>query len=102
MATLRTVRLGHYIDYGSNDFLGAGAMAVISGWILFFYTTFCGLTPVEAAIIFSTARLLDAFASPLIGFISDRLHHTSIGRRFGRRRFFVLLAVPLLPSFALM
>lgn len=100
--TSRPVRLGHYIAYGSNDFLGAGAMAVISGWILFFYTTFCGLTPVQAATIFATARLLDAFASPLIGFISDHLHRTRIGRRFGRRRFFLLLAVPLLPSFALM
>jgi oligogalacturonide transporter len=98
----RTVRFGHYLAYGSNDFLGAGAMAVISGWILFFYTTFCGLTAVQAATIFATARLLDAIASPLIGFISDHLHRTRVGRRFGRRRFFLLLAVPLLPSFALM
>jgi oligogalacturonide transporter len=101
MAT-RPVRLGHYLAYGSNDFLGAGAMAVISGWILFFYTTFCDLTPVQAATIFAVARLLDAVASPLIGFISDHFHRTRAGRRFGRRRFFVLLAVPLLPSFALM
>jgi oligogalacturonide transporter len=98
----RQVRLGHYLAYGSNDFLGAGAMAVISGWILFFYTTFCGLTPVQAAAIFAIARLLDAVASPLIGYVSDHFHRTRLGRRFGRRRFFVLLAVPLLPSFALM
>ncbi len=101
MAT-RPVRLGHYLAYGSNDFLGAGAMAVISGWILFFYTNFCGLTPVQAATIFAVARLLDAIASPLIGYVSDHLHRTRAGRRFGRRRFFILLAVPLLPSFALM
>ncbi len=101
MAT-RTVRFGHYLAYGSNDFLGAGAMAVISGWILFFYTTFCGLTAVQAAAIFAIARLFDAVASPLIGFLSDHFHRTAIGRRFGRRRFFILLAVPLLPSFSLM
>ena len=35
---------GHYLAYGSNDFLGAGAMSIIGFWILFFYTTFCGLT----------------------------------------------------------
>ncbi len=98
----RQVRFGHYLAYGSNDLLGAGAMAVISGWILFFYTTFCGLTPVQAAAIFAIARLLDAVASPLIGYVSDRFHRTRPGRRFGRRRFFVLLGVPLLPSFALM
>ncbi len=96
------VRFGHYLAYGSNDFLGAGAMAVISGWILFFYTTFCGLTAVQAAAIFAIARLFDAVASPLIGYLSDHFHRTAAGRRFGRRRFFILLAVPLLPSFALM
>jgi oligogalacturonide transporter len=100
--TTRTVRFGHYLAYGSNDFLGAGAMSVISGWILFFYTTFCGLTAVQAATIFAVARLLDAVASPLIGYVSDHFHRTQLGRRFGRRRFFVLLAIPLLPSFALM
>jgi len=100
--TARTVRFGHYLAYGSNDFLGAGAMAVISGWILFFYTTFCGLTAVQAAAIFAIARMFDAVASPLIGYLSDHFHRTNAGRRFGRRRFFILLAVPLLPSFALM
>ncbi|HEY0684630.1 MAG TPA: MFS transporter [Steroidobacter sp.] len=100
--TTRTVRFGHYLAYGSNDFLGAGAMAVISGWILFFYTTFCGLSAVQAAAIFAIARLFDAVASPLIGYFSDHFHRTAAGRRFGRRRFFILLAVPLLPSFSLM
>src|SRR5262245_19143156 len=99
---LRQVRLHNYLAYGSNDFLGAGAMAVISGWILYFYTTFCGLTPVQATVIFSVARLFDAVASPLIGYISDHFHRTRLGQRFGRRRFSVLLAIPLLPSLALM
>jgi oligogalacturonide transporter len=98
----REIKFGNYLAYGSNDFLGAGAMAVISGFLLYFYTTFCGLTPVQAASIFAIARLLDAIASPLIGYISDHFHHTWLGRKFGRRRFFILLAVPLLPSFALM
>src|SRR5688500_4399895 len=101
MAT-RPVHLRHYIAYGSNDFLGAGAMAVLSGWILYFYTTFCGLTPVQATAIFAIARIIDAVASPLIGFASDHFYRTWLGRRFGRRRFFILVAIPLLPSFALM
>ncbi len=98
----RQVRTGHYIAYGSNDFLGAGAMSIIGVWILFFYTTFCGLTAAQAGIIFVVARLLDAFFSPVIGYISDHFHHTRLGQKFGRRRFFILLAIPLLPSFALM
>jgi oligogalacturonide transporter len=98
----RPVRLGHYIAYGANDFLGAGAMSIIGVWILFFYTTFCGLTAAEAGIIFVVARLLDAFFSPVIGYISDHFHHSWLGKKFGRRRFFILLSVPLVPSFALM
>jgi oligogalacturonide transporter len=98
----RPVRLGNYIAYGANDFLGAGAMSIIGLWVAFFYTTYCGLTVAEAGLIVVAARLLDAFFSPLIGYISDHFHHTWLGKKFGRRRFFILLSIPLLPSFALM
>lgn len=98
----RPVRLVNYLAYGANDVLGAGAMAVISAWVLVFYTQFCGLTAGQAALIFATARILDAFASPMIGHLSDHFGDTVLGRRFGRRRFFILAAIPLLPSFALM
>lgn len=98
----RPVRLVNFLAYGGNDVLGAGSMAVISAWVLVFYTQFCGLTAGEAALIFATARILDAFASPIIGHVSDRFGSTRLGKRFGRRRFFILAAIPLLPSFALM
>lgn len=98
----REIKPRNYVAYGLCDVLGAGSMAVISGWLIFFYTTFCGLSAVEAASIFAIARILDAVASPLIGHISDNLSKTRIGRRFGRRRFFLLAAIPLLPSFAFM
>ena len=45
----RPVRLHNYLAYGSNDVLGAGSMAVISGWVLIFYTQFCGLSAGQAA-----------------------------------------------------
>ena len=96
----RQVRLGNYIAYGSNDFLGAGAMSIIGLWVAFFYTTYCGLTVAQAGLIVVAARLLDAFFSPLIGYVSDHFHHTRLGRKFGRRRFFILLAIPLLPLLA--
>ncbi|WP_033922001.1 MFS transporter [Sphingomonas sp. 37zxx] len=101
-ASGRPVRLINYIAYGSNDVLGAGSMAVISGWVLIFYTQFCGLSAGQAALIFAVARILDAIASPLIGYVSDHFGDTALGRRFGRRRFFIIAAIPLLPSFALM
>lgn len=98
----RPVKTINYIAYGANDVLGAGSMAVISGWVLFFYTTFCGLDAWQAGLIFLVARVLDAVASPVIGHISDNMGDTPIGRRFGRRRFFILAAIPLVPSFAIM
>jgi oligogalacturonide transporter len=98
----RPVRFINYLAYGSNDFLGAGSMAVISGWVLIFYTQVCGLSAGEAASIFGIARLLDAFTSPLVGHLSDHFGDTRLGRRFGRRRFFILAAIPLMPAFALM
>ncbi|MFL6579004.1 MAG: MFS transporter [Povalibacter sp.] len=101
-APARRVHFGHYLAYGSNDVLGAGVMFVMSAWTLYFFTTFCGLTASEAGLIFISARLLDAFFSPVIGYVSDRFHRTKLGARFGRRRFFILLSIPLLPSFALM
>src|SRR5262245_33931047 len=98
----RTIRPINYLAYGSGDVMGAGATAVMSTWIVYFYTTFCGLDPVQAAGIFAIARIIDAVWSPLIGHISDNLAGTWIGRVFGRRRFFVLIGIPLLPSFAAM
>ena len=101
-AGTRPVRWYTYAAYGSNDVLGAGSMAVISTWVLLFYTSFCGLSAAQATIIFGVARVLDAVASPLIGYTSDNLGRSWLGRKFGRRRFFILAAIPLLPSFAIM
>ncbi len=100
--TPRAIRPINYRAYGANDLLGAGAMAVLSGWILYFYTTFCGLSAVQATSIFAVARVIDAVASPTIGHLSDNFSATRLGRRFGRRRFFLLISIPLVASFALL
>jgi len=89
------LRFINYFSYGMTDFIGAGAFALTGAWLLYFYTTFCGLTPIEASSIFALARIVDAVASPTMGFITDNFHKTALGRRFGRRRFFLLAAIPL-------
>lgn len=47
----RKIGLANYFAYGSGDFLGAGTTALTAAWLLYFYTTFCGLTPIEATFI---------------------------------------------------
>lgn len=69
---------------------------------MYFYTTFCGLTPIEATFIFAAARVLDAVVSPLMGFLTDNFGTTWLGKRFGRRKFFILLGIPCVFSYSLM
>ncbi|WP_184718786.1 MFS transporter [Caulobacter sp.] len=97
----RTPTWINYWGWGSGDMLGAGAQAVITGWLAYFFITFCGLSPVEAGLILGLPRLLEAITCPLIGYISDNLRHTWIGRKIGRRKVFLIATIPLLPAFAL-
>ncbi len=100
--TGRTISLKHTLSYGSANLLGSGALAIASAWLLYFYTTFCGLTVVEAATIFAVANIVDALSNPIIGYISDNFYNTRLGRRFGRRRFFILLGIPAVLLYPLM
>ncbi|MDM4765227.1 MFS transporter [Pelomonas sp. SE-A7] len=100
----KRVRIPSWVNYwgwGSGDMLGAGAQAVITGWLFYFFTTFCGLSAVESGLILGLPRLLEAITCPLIGYVSDNLRHTWIGHKIGRRKLFLLITIPLLPSFAL-
>nr|VUD31158.1 Rhamnogalacturonide transporter RhiT [Raoultella sp. NCTC 9187] len=91
----RKIGLANYLAYGSGDFLGAGTTALTAAWLLYFYTTFCGLSPIQATLIFATARVLDAVISPLMGFLTDNFGTTRLGKRFGRRKFFIPAGYPL-------
>lgn len=97
----RQPRWYNYWGWGSGDMLGAGAQAVVTGWLFYFFTTFCKLSAVEAGLILGLPRLIEAVTCPLIGYVSDNLRHTWIGRKVGRRKIFLMLTIPLLPSFVL-
>lgn len=89
------------IGYGLVDLMGGGAFTIIGAFLLFFYTTFCGLTPIEGASIVAIARFVDAIASLFIGSISDNFYKTKLGQMFGRRRFFLLIGAPLMAIYVL-
>lgn len=80
--------------YSSINFLGSGAQFLISAWLMYFYTTVCNISAVQAGLIFTVARLLDAIANPIMGFISDNFGKTRLGKKFGRRKFFILAGIP--------
>ena len=90
------------IGYGITDIMGGGAFTVIGAWLLFFYTTFVGLSPVEAASIVAIARIVDAIVSLFMGSFTDHFYKTYLGKKFGRRRFFLLIGAPLMLVYALL
>jgi len=98
----RAVTLGHQLAYGGGNLLGSGALAISGAWLLYFYTTFCGLTLLEASFIFSVASVIDAISNPVMGYLTDNFGNTWLGKRFGRRRFFVLIGAPLMIFYPLL
>jgi len=96
----RVIKLHNYICYGLADVIGSGALTMVSVWLLFFLTTFCGLSPLEAGSIFAVARIVDVVMCPVMGYITDNFHKTRLGRKFGRRRFFLLLSIPLVSVYS--
>ncbi len=92
----RKVTWRNIFGYGAADLFGNGAMTVASTWMLFFYTSFGGLSPVLGGTILAIARVADSFISPLMGYMTDHFGATKLGRKFGRRRFFLLISIPLM------
>ncbi|GGH82477.1 oligogalacturonide transporter [Pullulanibacillus pueri] len=98
----KNITLRTSIGYGLTDMVGGGAFTIIGAWLLFFYTTFCDLTPVEAGSIIAIARIVDAVASLSMGSLSDHFFKNKLGRKFGRRRFFILIGSPLMLVYILL
>lgn len=98
----RKVSIPVSIGYGMTDIMGGGAFTVIGAWLLFFYTTFVGLSPIEAASIVAVARIVDAVVSLFMGSFTDHFYKNYLGKKFGRRRFFLLIGAPLMLVYILL
>ncbi|ULO08790.1 MFS transporter [Paenibacillus sp. 19GGS1-52] len=90
------------IGYGLTDLMGGGAFTIIGAWLLFYYTTFVGMSPVKAASIVAIARIVDAIVSLFMGTITDHFYKTKLGKKFGRRKFFLLIGSPLMLMYSLL
>lgn len=88
--------------YGCGNLLGSGPLAITSAWLLIYLTTVCKIEPVAAATVVGLPTLFDVILNPVMGFVTDNFYKTAIGRKFGRRRFFILLGIPLMLLYPLM
>lgn len=60
------------------------------------------MSPVEAASIVAIARIVDAVVSLFMGSFTDHFYKNPLGKRFGRRRFFLLAGAPLMLVYILL
>lgn len=84
------------LGFGMGGMLNSGALTFTHSYMVLFLSTECGLSAGEAALISSFAIYLNAILCPLMGFVADNFYATKIGRIFGRRRFWILLAIPMM------
>lgn len=88
------IGIGRSIGFGVFSFFSISMQGLVGAWLLFFYTTFCGLSAGQGATIFLIGRVADAIASLFMGNISDNIYKYRLGRKFGRRHIFLLVAMP--------
>ncbi|MFT8459909.1 MAG: MFS transporter [Liquorilactobacillus ghanensis] len=97
--TPKKINIWRSLGFGIGDFVGGGGQTIIGAWMLFFYTTYCNMTAVQGALILSIARIVDAIVSLMMGTVTDNFYRFKLGRKFGRRHFFILISAPLLLVF---
>lgn len=83
--------------YGCGDLFAGITGTTLGIWIFYFYTTVVGLSPIEAGSILAIARIWDGITDPTMGYITDNTRS-----RWGRRRVYFLIGIPLTLSFGLL
>ncbi|MGB9789447.1 MAG: MFS transporter [Thermotoga caldifontis] len=79
------------IGYGIGDLYGGGAFIIIGTYYLYFLTDVMRINPALAGTVIMMSKIWDAITDPIMGVISDRTR-----TRFGRRRFYFLIGIPLI------
>ncbi len=92
----RPITLARSVGFGVLDLMGGGWNTIISGLMLYFFTTYGDVSAVQAGTILFVARIVDAVASLVIGPLTDGFYRTRLGKKYGRRHFFLLVGAPVL------
>ncbi|MDR3128319.1 MAG: MFS transporter [Bifidobacteriaceae bacterium] len=101
--TPKKINMARCIGFAMVDMNGGAWGTLVGTYLMFFLTTFAGLTAGETGIMLATGKILDIFVCMFIGSLSDNLFKTKLGRRFGRRHlllfagaFIILVFFPML------
>ena len=89
------ITLGNALGYAMGDIYGGGGPTLAGTYLAVFWTHFCGFDISTAQGIIGGAAVVSAVCAILFGLLSERFYLYRLGRRFGRRRFFIMLCSPL-------
>ncbi|WP_165777326.1 MFS transporter [Bifidobacterium primatium] len=89
------ITIGNALSYAMGDVYGGGGPTLAGTYLAVFWTHFCGFDISTAQGIIGGAAVVSAVCAILFGLLSERFYLYRLGRRFGRRRFFIMLCSPL-------
>ena len=92
----RHITFPQALGYGIGDVFGGGQLTLITTYLSLFWTRFCGMDIATSQSVIGMSALVSALAALLFGVLDDNLYRYDVGRRFGRRRFLLMLTSPLL------
>jgi oligogalacturonide transporter len=84
----RKINITRGLGYGLIDLMGGGWNNIVSG-VIFTFLMMNGIEPSIAGEITGIGRIIDAIVCLFIGGITDNFYKTRLGKRFGRRHFFI-------------
>ena len=92
----RKITLREAVGFGIGDFYGGGQLTIVATYLALFWTKFCGMSISTSQTVIGLSALISAVAALMFGVFDDNLYRYSLGRRFGRRRFLLMIIGPML------
>lgn len=91
--TPKEINVKRGVAYGLTDLMGGGWNNIVSGVIFAYLTLSVGLNPAMAGAITGVARIFDAIFSLIFGTITDGFYKTKLGKKYGRRHFWMFVGL---------
>ncbi|MDE3316210.1 MFS transporter [Lacticaseibacillus zeae] len=91
--TPKEINVKRGVAYGLTDLMGGGWNNIVSGVIFAYLTLSVGLNPAMAGAITGVARIFDAIFSLVFGTVTDGFYKTKLGKKYGRRHFWMLVGL---------